>query len=43
MYNVTKEISLIWEKVFNETNYKTLQKVLLYTENDLIHSAGVCI
>ena len=40
MYNVTKEISLIWEKVFNETNYKTLQGVLLYTENDLIHSAG---
>ena len=39
MFDVTKEI-LITEKEFTETNYKRLQKALVYIENNLIDSDG---
>ena len=40
MFDVIKEI-LISEKKFTETNYKRLQKALLYIENNLIDSGGM--
>ena len=39
MFDVIKEI-LITEKEFTETNYKRLQKALVYIENNLIDSDG---
>ena len=39
MFDVIKEI-LISEKEFTETNYKRLQKALVYIENNLIDSDG---
>ena len=39
MFDVIKEI-LISEKEFIETNYKTLQKNLVYIENNLTNSDG---
>ena len=39
MFDVIKEI-LITEKEFAETNYKRLQKALVYVENNLIDSDG---
>ena len=39
MFDVIKEI-LITEKEFTETNYKRLQKTLVYIENNLIDSDG---
>ena len=39
MFAVIKEI-LISEKEFTETNYKRLQKTLVYIENNLIDSDG---
>ena len=39
MYDVIKEI-LISEKEFTETNYKRLQKAMIYIENNLIDSDG---
>ena len=39
MFDVIKEI-LISEKEFTETNYKTLQKNLVYIENNLTNSDG---
>ena len=39
MFDVIKEI-LISEKEFTETNYKSLQRALVYVENNLIDSAG---
>ena len=39
MFDVIKEI-LITEKEFTETNYRRLQKALVYIENNLIDSDG---
>ena len=39
MFDVMKEI-LISEKDFTETNYKKLQKALVYVKNNLIDSDG---
>ena len=39
MFDVIKEI-LISEKELTETNYKRLQKVLIYIESNLIGSGG---
>ena len=39
MFDVIKEI-LISEKNFAKTNYKKIQKVLVYIENNLIDSDG---
>ena len=39
MFDVIKEV-LIAEKEFTETNYKRLQKALVYIENSLIDSDG---
>ena len=39
MFDIIKEI-LISEKEFIETNYKRLQKALVYIENNLIDSDG---
>ena len=39
MFDVIKEL-LITEKEFTETNYKRLQKALVYIENNLIDSDG---
>ena len=39
MFDVIKEI-LILEKVFTETNYKKLQKALIYIEKNSIDSDG---
>ena len=39
MFDVIKEI-LIPKKEFTETNYKRLQKALVYTENNLIYYDG---
>ena len=36
MFGVIKE-KLILEKVFTETNYKRLQKNLLYIKNNVMH------
>ena len=43
MLDVIKEI-LISEKKFTETNYKRVQKALVYIENNLIGSdSGICL
>ena len=39
MFDVIKEM-LMSEKEFTETNYKRLQKSLVYIENSLIDSDG---
>ena len=39
MFDVIKEL-LITEKEFTETDYKRLQKALVYIENNLIDSDG---
>ena len=40
MFDVMKEIIITSGKQFTETNYKRLQKALIYIENNLIDSDG---